>query len=119
MFLISRSARRVIGIALASLLAATFLISVWASVAALSIGNILDAGNPLVRIFPATHGDASDVASTATTAPETSEDWTDEAQDAEDEALIFDAAFFPRAEPTNTFGNSTYLDDLSELLDNE
>lgn len=112
MFLRS-TARRVIAVALASLLAATFLVSVGASVAQLPVGNILDAGNPLLRIFPATRADATEVASTDATAQETSEDSTDEAQDTEDEGVAFDAAFVHRAEPANTVGNSTYLDDPS------
>jgi hypothetical protein len=75
---LSNPARRVIAVVLASLLAATFLVAVWASVAQLPMGNILDAGNPLLRIFPASRGeeDATDVASTDATAPETSEDRT-------------------------------------------
>ena len=77
MFL-SNPARRVIAVVLASLLAATFLVAVWASVAQLPMGNILDAGNPLLRIFPASRGeeDATNFASTDATAPETSEDRT-------------------------------------------
>lgn len=71
---------------------------VWTSVAQLPIGNILDAGNLLLRVFPATRGDATDVASTDAMAPETSEDWMDEAQDTEDEAGAFDAAFGQHAE---------------------
>ena len=93
MFL-SNPARKVIAVALASLLAATFLVSVWTSVAQLPIGNILDAGNPLGRVFPAPRGDATEeVASTDAMAPETSEGWMNVAQDTEDEAGAFDAAF--------------------------
>lgn len=107
MFL-SSPARRAIAVGLASLLAATFLVSVWASVANLPIGNSLDAGNPLLRIFPVTRADATEA-----TATEMSEEQTDEAQDTGDEAVAFDAAFVHRADPANTRGNSTYLDDPS------
>jgi hypothetical protein len=96
---LSSIARRIIAVAMASLLAGTFLVSVWASVAQLPIGNILDVGNPLLRIFPANRGeDAADVASTDATALETSGYRMDEAQDTGDEAEAVDAAFVHRAE---------------------
>ena len=111
---LSRLARRVIAVGLAFLLAATFLVAVVASVEQLPIGDTLDAGNPLLRFFPATRANVTDdasteSASTGATAPETTEDPTDEAEDTGPEAV----AFVHRANPANTRGNSTYLDDTS------
>jgi hypothetical protein len=103
----------VVGIALASLLAATFLVSVWASVAALPIGNILDAGNPLVRIFPATHEDATNVASANDTSLETSEDWADKDKNTENGT----AAFASRAEcPGPVPLRDVDIDTFAEML---